>query len=398
MTDNPDKKKRERRAVGQRETLIAGKRYRLRVYLGKDPATGKRRIHNETYDGSANQADERIREIKRRHKSGEAIKPCADSFSTFLDEWLASKKLSVAASSLEQYRFKIDHTIRPALGGKLLATITAADIEALYANLADVSRSYLKDVHVVLSMVFKLAVKRKKLTGSPMVAVELPKDRSGEDTARRAMTAEEVDKFLKVSGRFETLYRVAFNVGFRPTELLALKWDDFDEGARTLRVDQDIVFRTAAERKANPKLERWYLKTPKTKGSRRTLPITAAVVAVLKSQWRSQLEDKLRAGKAFHDHGFIFADPLGDPWSIAVLQADFKRVLKAAGLPGHFSPKSARHTVGSLLMSSGVSPKAVQERLGHERIETTLDHYSHVMPGEQEHVSEVMEALLNGQK
>src|SRR5262249_22668079 len=86
MTDEkPDKKKRERRPVGQRETVIANKRYRLRVYLGKD-AAGKRRIHNETYDGTANQADERIREIKRRHKSGEAIKPSADTFSMFLDE------------------------------------------------------------------------------------------------------------------------------------------------------------------------------------------------------------------------------------------------------------------------------------------------------------------------
>jgi integrase len=404
MTDEkPDKKKRDRRDVGQRTTLIASKKYRIRVYLGKDSA-GRRRYHNETVHGSAEDANERIREVLRRHKSGEAIKPSADTFSAFLDEWLASKRLSVAESSLESYRFKVDHSIRPALGDRLLVAITAADIEAFYADMvkAKVSRSYLGDCHVVLSMVFKLAVRRKKLIGSPLVAVEPPKNQSREADGvdRRAMTAEEVDKFLAAAAgtRFENLYRVAFNVGFRPSEMLALKWDDFDEQAKTLRVDQNLVWRTSTERKANPKLAPWYLKTPKSQAGRRTLPITPAVVAVLKAQRRAQNEARLKAGKLWTNHGFIFADATGDPWPANLLRADFKKTLKAAGLPLHLSPKSARHTVGSLLMSSGVSPKAVQQRLGHEQITTTLKHYSHVMPGEQEQVSELMEALLNVKK
>ena len=63
---------------------------------------------------------------------------------------------------------------------------------------------------------------------------------------------------------------------------------------------------------------------------------------------------------------------------------EWKRILKAAGLPGHFSPKTARHTMASLLMASpNVNPKAVQERIGHSKITTTLQQYTHVLPGAQ---------------
>jgi hypothetical protein len=87
MTDeNPDKKKKpEPRRVGQRKTLTAGKKYVLRVFLCKDTA-GKRRYHSETFHGNAGQAEDRIREIIRRHRAGEAIKANADTFGAFLDE------------------------------------------------------------------------------------------------------------------------------------------------------------------------------------------------------------------------------------------------------------------------------------------------------------------------
>ena len=44
----------------------------------------------------------------------------------------------------------------------------------------------------------------------------------------------------------------------------------------------------------------------------------------------------------------------------------------------------ARHTHATLLLKQGVHPKIVQERLGHATIATTLDTYSHVLPGLQE--------------
>jgi hypothetical protein len=53
----------------------------------------------------------------------------------------------------------------------------------------------------------------------------------------------------------------------------------------------------------------------------------------------------------------------------------FGRCLNAAGLPGHFTPHSLRHTYASLLLADGVSPAYVQEQLGHASIELTVGTY-----------------------
>jgi integrase len=400
--DSEKKDKPEPRRVGCRKTLVAGKKYRIRVFLCKD-AAGKKRYHGETFHGTAGQAEDRIREIIRRHRTGEAIKATSDTFGSFLDVWLESKKLAVAESSYETYRYTIEKHIRPALGKKMLITVTAEDIQRFYVKLhADkISRSYIRYVHVVLGMVFTLAVKRKKLMGSPMTAVDIPKEETdNQDAGAEAMDARQVAKFLEAAAgaRFPNLFKLAFHVGFRPSELLALKWDDFNQEEKMLRVDQNLVWRKAPELKANPNLSRWYLKAPKTRSSGRTLPLTDAMVDLLKTQKRSQLEDRLRAGKLWEDHGFIFCDTAGSPWALHQVYHDFKRALKTAGLPSHFSPYSTRHTMASNLLSAGVNPKAVQTRLGHKRIQTTLDEYGHVLPGEQEAISEKIERLLKGQK
>ena len=59
------------------------------------------------------------------------------------------------------------------------------------------------------------------------------------------------------------------------------------------------------------------------------------------------------------------------------------RVAGKAGLAG-VNLRDLRHTHSSLMLKQGVHPKIVQERLGHASISTTMDIYSHVMPGMQD--------------
>jgi integrase len=53
-----------------------------------------------------------------------------------------------------------------------------------------------------------------------------------------------------------------------------------------------------------------------------------------------------------------------------------------------------RHTAASLLLKMNVSPKMVQEILGHSHIEMTLGIYSHVLPGIHEEAMEKMDQLF----
>ena len=67
-----------------------------------------------------------------------------------------------------------------------------------------------------------------------------------------------------------------------------------------------------------------------------------------------------------------------------------KKIILSAGIEG-VSLHYLRHTHASLLLEAGVHPKAVQERLGHASISTTVDTYSHVLPGLQEAAAVALE-------
>ena len=55
-----------------------------------------------------------------------------------------------------------------------------------------------------------------------------------------------------------------------------------------------------------------------------------------------------------------------------------------------------RHTHATLLLLAGVSPKAVQDRLGHKTIQVTMDLYNHVVPALQDLAAAAVDVLLNG--
>jgi integrase len=50
--------------------------------------------------------------------------------------------------------------------------------------------------------------------------------------------------------------------------------------------------------------------------------------------------------------------------------------------------------MASWMLMKDISPKIVQERLGHASISTTLDVYSHVTPGMQREAVEIFDKIL----
>jgi site-specific recombinase XerD len=67
---------------------------------------------------------------------------------------------------------------------------------------------------------------------------------------------------------------------------------------------------------------------------------------------------------------------------------------RAAGLEGH-SWHDLRHHHASVLLSAGVSPALVAERLGHD-VKTLLSTYSHVIRADDDRVRMIVDATLGG--
>lgn len=59
----------------------------------------------------------------------------------------------------------------------------------------------------------------------------------------------------------------------------------------------------------------------------------------------------------------------------------------------HIRVHDLRHSHASLLIEQGIQPNIVQQRLGHEKIETTLKTYSHLYPNKQYHLAEFLNEI-----
>jgi integrase len=94
------------------------------------------------------------------------------------------------------------------------------------------------------------------------------------------------------------------------------------------------------------------------------------------------------------DVPWVFCDTQGGPLRRSHFhERTFKPLLDEAGLPA-IRFHDLRHTSATLLLSAGVHPKVVQERLGHSQISVTLDTYSHVLPTLQLEAAGKLDALL----
>jgi integrase len=85
--------------------------------------------------------------------------------------------------------------------------------------------------------------------------------------------------------------------------------------------------------------------------------------------------------------------PNYEPWAPRNLSSAFIKFIKASGLP-RVRLHDLRHSHATHLLMANVHPKIVQERLGHANIATTMDLYTHVMPGMQDEAATRIDAAL----
>ena len=137
-------------------------------------------------------------------------------------------------------------------------------------------------------------------------------------------------------------------------------------------------------------------KAPKRKSSRRTIALAPEAVSALRAHKKRQAEEKLAAGPAWQEHDLVFPTRVGTPMlGDNLLKRSFRPLLKKADLPS-ITFHELRHTFATFQLATGERPKVVQEILGHSSIKTTMDTYSHVIPGMQEEAAGRLQRLLFG--
>jgi len=168
--------------------------------------------------------------------------------------------------------------------------------------------------------------------------------------------------------RYAIAWQLALT-GLRRGEVAGLRWSDIDLAARTLQISSTRL------RFGKHLVE----DTPKSRASRRTLPIPDHLAAALRAARAIQAADRLALGEEYDASGYVVVDECGAALSPHALTSRWARMLKAAGVR-HIRFHDARHTCGTLMHLQDVPIAVISAWLGHASKAFTMATYVHSQP------------------
>lgn len=307
-----------------------------------------------------------------------------ESVAAFLERWLEENaRLKIRARTYDAYESIIRNHLIPELGKKQLAKLSVVDVQ----RLLNMRRAFLAPrtlIHIktLLGTALHQAEREGLVTRNVARLAETPRAPDDEveplsvDQARQLLTLLEGD-------RLEALYKVALAIGMRQGEILGLLWADVELEEGMLHVRRQLQRRAGG----------WRLVPPKTAKGKRTIALPDTAIAALRSHRTRQLEERMRAGPLWTEHGLVFTRGDGEPLNGQAVTRRLQAVMERGGLPRKRF-HDLRHSCASLLLAQGVPMKLIQVTLGHTSMKTTADIYAHVAPGLREQVAAAMDGAL----
>jgi integrase len=390
--------RRTRRAHGEGSIYKRGDSYFGQVSLGEDPITGKR--IRRTFSGSTKKAvAAKMRKARAEWKKrgNQTIDPAKVTLGQWLDKWLEEyKRPQIKHYTFATYEMLIRVHIKPALGDVALAKLQPHMLQAFYNEKLEsgrqdgtggLSTKTVRHMYAIISQALRQGVQEGFLLRNVADATNPPTVKT---KPMEPLTEEQLQIFFNSAkdDRYFPGYLLAATTGMRRGELCGLCWDSVD-----LKEGVVIVQRQMTVLKEGLSLD----DTTKSRAGRRSVVLTDDAVRELKAHRRRQLEERLLMGEAYRDQGLVFCKEDGTPTDPREFTKRFQRLLRAAGLP-KVRLHDLRHTHASLLLSRGMHPKIVQERLGHSSITMTLDLYSHLAPGLDRQAAESLNGLMQTTK
>lgn len=305
----------------------------------------------------------------------------------FMDFWLEDdiKNRTDSYETFYNYSGIVKNHIKPVLGKKKMTDVTRGDIQKLFNDKADYSRSVAEQVKTIMNVAFKYAVTHKVIAVNPVKGISLPKVpkeqkvgfRTRTIDTQKTLSEEQIFILLDKSKDTPIHMQVLFNVlmGLRRSEINGVKYSDVDYINRTLRVNRQLgrVHNKSKEDFAPKTLTKQEIGL-KTESSYREIPIPDYVFEAILEERRIYEKNRNRRKREFQDLDYICCSSYGRPRSKGFHWKYYKKLLRDNGLPD-IRWHDLRSTFCTLLLKNDFNPKAVSKLMGHAKEIITIDVY-----------------------
>ena len=340
----------------------------------KDPKTGKRFIQYRYTNWQGNRKKSTKRGFATKREAEEwlwqfLVNQQADFnmlFEDFLKIYYADMETRLREHTMRTKRYIIDLKVLPYFGKLKMNEIKAPEIRKWQNELIQqgYAPTYLKTINNQVAALFNYAVKYYDLPNNPCrKAGSMGKSNADE---MQFWTRQEFSDFVdSIMNKHQSYmaFMTLYWTGMRLGELLALTVGDVDFEKRTISISKSYQRLSGKD----------IITEPKTPKSKRIVTIPQFLVI--------DLQDYISGIYQPESKDRLF------PITKYYLEHEMQRGIKESGVK-RIRLHDLRHSHASMLVEMGFSPLEIANRLGHEKIETTLNTYSHLYPDKQEKLAD----------
>ena len=295
------------------------------------------------------------------------------TFQNLYEIYMEDMAARLKQSTLLTKKAVLQTHILPFFGSKPINEIKASDVRRWQAKLMsspnNYSQTYLKKINTELNSIINYAKRFYDLNTNPC----------GKAGTIGKAKAEEMDYWtydeyiaFREGVKDKPLSYICFEVlywtGMREGELLALSLADIDFDNKTISINRTYLRIEGKD----------VFTSPKTRKSKRKIPIPDFLCQELSDYIQSRY--------------MLDADERLFPVTKSYLSHEMIRGCKNTGVK-KIRIHDIRHSHASLLINQGCDALMLADRLGHEKVSTTLNTYSHLFPHKQQELVHSLESL-----
>lgn len=356
--------------------------YMFQGYLGTDQTTGNRiRVTRKGFK-SQKECELEFYRLKLQYEAGDHYnKTHKYTYQEVYELWLDIYKTTVKESTLNKTLNIFELHVLPIFGNKYIDMIKVTHCQDAVKTWFKTMKNY-RAINNYCGLVFRHAMKLELISSNPTKLVTMPNQLESveDEPPGNYYNIEELKQFLNApellsNPKWAALFRTLAFTGCRKGEVLVLTWNDVNFKDNTITINKTLTLGLG---------NRLIVQTPKTKTSKRVLPMDPGTMSILKAWKLQQNRDMLKLGfNTMNREQLLFPNLSNEYISPQKVGQKIETICKKNDMKV-ITPHGFRHTHCSILFEAGASVKEVQDRLGHSDIKTTMNIYAHVSEKKRE--------------
>jgi integrase len=333
------------------------------------------------YGKTRAEAARKLADLMDKFHKGLLAEPSAVTVEQFAKEWLEREGVGKAFNTVRNHQTEMGYAL-PYLGKMRLQAVKPAHIRGMLDRMASegwkpkpTESDPNPDPRPYTPRTQQKAFERVSAMFWEALRLELVY-RNPSEPKGRTLEPGEIKALLETceAHPMGLFFRLVLDTGLRKGETLALTWDDIDIDLEASPARLSVSKSWSSDGKKGG-----HMTKPKSRRSRRTVPIPPATAQVLRALRAATVQTFGESIGALHLFGSAVS---GKPFDAQAPNHALTRICKAQGLK-HARVHDLRHTYGSVMLAKGVPLEVVSERMGHANPTITLNVYRHLLERER---------------